>query len=255
MKNFVKNFLLVLVAVGLVISFVGCGAMKENVEEHKATKDNKWEHTWVAEYENDQYIRSALQFGTGNDKIDYVDVNVKMEYPKMGKAGLIFGLNNTKEEGEDGKSVKKYNYYLIGVGQRRGTSNLEWYIDRCDGMTTLSGGNSASETTEDGTTTPVIGLTQLNNVTYTPGNPIEFDISVEFTEDEDDEEKRGTYYVTLKFDGVDPITYNITDLAAPGTIASYGMLSGMENPKNVDNTWTVNSETIEGTANLSAVEE
>ena len=266
MKKFGK-VLLALVVVGLVISFVGCGGFKLNEEEHKANPDNKLEHTWVAEYETDNYVRSALQFGTGKDKLTEATVNVKMKYPQYGKSGVIFGLTfpeyiTTDEEGKEVKE-KRFSYYLLGVGEVIGTNTLDWYIQRCDNLTSLSGGNNSSETadTSNGAfTTDIVDNTVLS-VPHKSGEAIEYDVKVVFVEDETMKELYkdtllegfGSYTVQLVFVGEVVAEKSFDNV--PGTIASYGMISPKaEKPQLVDTTWTVQDD-YKGTVNLSAVEE
>ena len=262
MKKFGK-VLLALVVVGLVISFVGCAGFKLNEADHKANPENKLEHTWVAEYETDSYVRSALQFGTGKDELTDVTVNVKMKYPQYGKSGVIFGLTfpeyvTTDEEGKETKE-KRFSYYLLGVGEIIGTNQLDWYIQRCENLTSLSGGNNSNETADSSNGADVYDVVDNTplSVPYKSGEEIEYDVKVVFVENElfkDSElEGFGTYTVQLLFGGEVVVERTLSNF--PGTIASYGMISPKaEKPQLVDTTWTV-QDGYKGTANLSAVEE
>ena len=203
-------------ALGLVM---GCSmSLDESVEEH--TKgDSKFEHVWKADYKNnDQYIRSALQFGSGEDKITEVDVNVDMAYPQHGKAGLIFGLTNTKGDKDlNGKENIKYNYYIVALGENPNKTDgtLQYYIDYCTNMTSLSGGNTAEESIDTSTGaeyTPIVELTDIADVSHKPNEKIEYTVSVLLEEDKDDK-AGGTYTVEIKVGGK-TITHTINHKVA-----------------------------------------
>lgn len=245
-------------ALGLVM---GCKtSLDESVAEHTQGA-SKFEHVWKAEYkENNQYIRSALQFGSGEDKITKADVTVDMAYPQYGKAGLIFGLTNTKEKDINNNEVIKYNYYVVALGEdpNRTDGTLQYYIDYCTNMTSLSGGNTSGESIETANgakSTPVKDLTAINDINHNANEKVDYTVSVTLVPDENDNAK-GTYTVEIKI-GDKTITETINHekygyvggvatYPAAGTIASYGMLSGKFANKKVDTTWTVNKETLEG---------
>ena len=190
-----------------------------------------------------------------------------MEYPQYGKSGVIFGLTFPKveTENEDGELVKekRYNYYVLGVGEVIGTNTLDWYIQRFDGLKDFSGGNGPSLQSipeQKIFVTDVKDNTALS-VPHKSGEPIEYDVKVVFVEDETkkaeykgtEKEGWGTYTVQLLFDDVVVVEESFENL--PGTIASYGMISPRATaPQLVDTTWTV-QDGYKGTVNLSAVEE
>lgn len=250
-------------ALGLVM---GCKtSLDESVEEH--TQGNtKFDHVWKAEYkDNDQYIRSALQFGTGDDELEYVDVTVKMDYPQYGKSGFIFGLTKTEEKDINNKSIAKYNYYIVGLGEdpSKKDGSLQYYIDYCTDMTSLSGGNTADatiDTTTGAKARTVKDLTPIEGVSHNANEPVEYTVSVEFVEGKDEDgsvnKAKGTYTVKINIDGktitetINHEDYGYVEGKATypgkGTIASYGMLSGLNKDKKVNTTWTVDKKTLKG---------
>ncbi|MBO5730299.1 MAG: hypothetical protein J6R67_03800 [Treponema sp.] len=250
-------------ALGLVM---GCGkAMDESVEEHKEGA-SKFEHVWKAEYkDNSNYIRSAKQFGTGDDELKHVDVTVKMDYPQYGKSGFIFGLTKTEEKDINNKSIAKYNYYIVGLGEdpAKKDGSLQYYIDYCTNMTSLSGGNTADatiDTTTGAKAETVKALTSIEDVSHAANEPVEYTVSVDFVEangaDGKVDKAKGTYTVKIKIgdkiitETINHETYGYVDGKATypgkGTIASYGMLSGLNKDKKVNTTWTVDKKTLEG---------
>lgn len=262
MKKMGKVCLLALAAV-LVLSFFGCKAMDESVDEHVQGED-KYEHIWEGEYEGKEYIRSALQFGKGtNDKLDGAKVTVDMTYPQYGKAGVIFGLNSKEgEEDANGDKVTMYNYYVVAVGEKQdGSGNLEYYIDYCTGMTSLSGGNSASATISDGKQEEIVENTLLGG-THAANEAAKFDIEIKFTDDDEEDNCDGTYTVkitygsTTKEHSINHKDYGyvnaVATYPAQGTIASYGMLSGQYEEKKVDTTWTVDKDSVPSTLSADA---
>lgn len=257
-----KTRIVLVGALVLALAFVmGCKqSLDESVAEHHEGS-SKFEHIWKAEYKgNSKYIRSALQFGSGDDKINKADVTIDMAYPQYGKSGLIFGLNNTKEKDINGNEVVKYNYYVVGLGEdpNRTDGTLQYYIDYCTNMTSLSGGNTSDETVDTSTgakTTEVKRLTSIADISHDRNSKVEYDVSVSLKPDEEDKAK-GTYTVKIKIgnkeitETIDHETYGYVEgkatYPAAGTIASYGMLSGKFADKKVDTTWLVNKETLAG---------
>lgn len=234
--------------------------MDESVEEHTEGA-SKYEHTWKAEYDGSTYIRSAKQFGSGSDELDGAKVNIKMLYPQYGKAGLIFGLNTTEgAEDIDGNKTKTYNYFVVAVGENANKTDgtLEYYIDYCTGMSSLSGGNSADSTITTGEQKEVVPLTDLVT-SHKANEAATFDIEVSYADAEGSDSKAdGTYTVKIYFNNTAVATAEIdctefcmdgttAKYAAQGTIASYGMLSGKHSSKKVDTTWLVDKATVPST--------
>lgn len=255
MKKMGKVCLLALAAV-LVLSFVGCKAMDESVEEHNEGAD-KYEHVWEAKYdvEEGKYVRSALQFGSGNDKLDAVTVKVKSIYPQHGKAGLMFGLHD--EKSADGENTL-YNTYLMGIGEKvGGSADLDVYIDYMKGLISLKEG----EETADKVTGKQYEVTGTQSVSISgrkSGDPLTVVAEISYDASAVADENEGTYTVVLKDESGNELcsvnwvhgeTVGGSALSvaeqAKGTIASYGMVSGaIEGEKKVDITWNVDKDSI-----------
>lgn len=263
MKKFGKIFLLTLVVVGLVISFVGCKAMDDSVAEHTEGAD-KYEHVWEATYDvkDGKYIRSALQFGSGSDKLETATVDIKTLYPQNGKAGLMFGLHGVKDA--EGKDV--WNTYVLGIGEKAGgSSELYIYIDYLKGLLKLTEGDS--ENLGEAKQTSIFPSYSFTMGGRRSGDVLDVTVKIKYTQDQT--ENDGTYTVSF-WDGETQLGRDIEWIhgenvngesisskvaeQAKGTIASYGMVSGASaGEKKVDITWNVDKDSVPVT--LAAVEE
>ncbi len=255
MKKMGKVCLLALAAV-LVLSFVGCKAMDESVEEHNEGAD-KYEHVWEARYdvEKGKYIRSALQFGSGDDKLEKVEIKVKSIYPQHGKAGIMFGLHD--EKSADGENTL-YNTYLMGIGEKvGGSAELVVYIDYMKGLVSLKEGEATSDKV-GGKQYEVTGNQSVIIPGRTSGTPLTVVAEISYDMSTAANENEGTYTVVLKDESgkelataewvhgetVAGSTLSVAE-QAKGTIASYGMVSGaIEGEKKVDITWNVDKDSI-----------
>lgn len=265
-----KTRIVLVGALVLALAFVmGCGEktkLDESVAEHKEGAD-KFTHEWKATYEGATYIRSAKQFGesgTGKeDELTNIDAEITMLYPQNGKVGLIFGLTtNEGPKDANGKTTYTYNYYVFGVGEKPNTTNghLNYYIDYCTNVSTLSGGNTATESIDktSGATSTSVATGDLTDTGHGHKEALKFNVNIEFTDVDANDVADGTYTLTVTANGnellsktIDHKEYGYVDKVAKyhalGTVASYGMVSGaVGGEKKVDNTWVIKKDTLKG---------
>ncbi|MBO5125034.1 MAG: hypothetical protein J6C11_07890 [Spirochaetaceae bacterium] len=265
-----KTRIVLVGALVLALAFVmGCGEktkLDESVAEHKEGAD-KFTHEWEATYDSATYIRSAKQFGESgankNDELTNIDAEITMLYPQNGKVGLIFGLTtNEGPKDANGKPTYTFNYYVFGVGEKPNTTtgDLNYYIDYCTNVSTLSGGNTASESIDktDGASATSVATGDLTSTGHKHKEALKFNVNIEFTDDDANDVADGTYTLTVSAGGnelltqsIDHSTYGYVNNAAKypalGTVASYGMVSGaVKGEKKVDNTWVIKKDTLEG---------
>ena len=244
----------------LSLLVVGCKQNEElSVEEHRKG-ENAYQHVWEAEYNGDNYYRSALQFGSGKMDVEYAKVRVKMNYPGNGKAGLLFATNEREIEttvgGGEKEKKKVYDFYAFAFGRDPAESNtLEAYVDYYIGLEKFNDSSSTSEKFGTGKQTEVVEASNLTGITWNGASPVTVDMIVEKE-------------TTTGGSGSETVTYNLKiqdtsgnvlwsqdDVAATGDgvvnegyLCSYGMVSKLAaNPKNVDTTWTLDRDSFEKT--------
>ena len=127
-------------------------------------------------------------------------------------------------------------------------------------MSTLSGGNTASESIDktDGASATSVATGDLTSTGHKHKEALKFNVNIEFTDDDANDVADGTYTLTVSAGGnelltqsIDHSTYGYVNNAAKypalGTVASYGMVSGaVKGEKKVDNTWVIKKDTLEG---------
>lgn len=247
---------------------VGCKQNEElSVEEHRKG-ENGYQHVWEAEYTGDNYYRSALQFGSGKMDVQYAKVRVKMNYPGNGKAGLLFATNEREIETTVGGTKEKkkvYDFYAFAFGKNPSKTNtLEAYVDYYVGLEKFNDSSSTSEKFGTGTSQEVKAASDLTGINWNGASPVTVDMIVE---------KK----TTSGGSGSETVTYNLkiqdtngnelwsaTDVAASGVnvvnegyLCSYGMVSKLANPKNVDTVWTLDKESFKksGAGTILAAED
>ena len=236
-------------ALGLVM---GCKQNSDlSVEEHRQG-ENAYQHVWKAEYTNDQYTRSALQFGKGGVKVQKAKVKVEMVYPANGKAGLLFAVNSRKTgEGESEKTV--YDFYAFAFGKKPGQNKLEAYVDYYEGLEKFNG---SSDSEKFGTGTNNVTVVDTRDLTYNWDGSQAVNVYMFITRNESKAAGGETTYTydleiqdtqgnslwkesAVTAVGKDGVTGAVVN---DGNLYSYGMLSQLaSNPKNVNTTWTISN--------------
>lgn len=122
MKKFGKIFLLTLVVVGLVISFVGCAIAGGSTDDLDGTKT---EFLWDTTNESTtDYKRFYKSFGGVNPKeVNHATVEIVAENPKDGWSGMVFGLESKTNTEENNK---KYDNFFV-LAMKVGTDNKAYY--------------------------------------------------------------------------------------------------------------------------------
>lgn len=280
MKKILLGGLIVLLA----LFAISCAQDPElNVENHK--ENSRWEHVWEDSNDDNRYIRSLLKFNIGKLKYDSVAgadtavIDIKMDYPQNGKAGLAFAFTTRKLYGETNPTTGKqedwnaYSYYVIGLGANNTNSGYEYYIDYNQDMTSSTGGTEAEVTTNAKFIEEVQALTAIPGASnFVADKPVTFRVAI----------SAGDVGYTVKIISVTVGNSTIGNDAEPlvtklithadyvntytsdgnektpeltGELYSYGMLSGMNaGTKKVKTTWTIDREASEGVTALSADE-
>lgn len=120
MKKFGKIFLLTLVVVGLVISFVGCAGL-EGGNQDGLEKTKKYDLTWKEENDGTtQYTRFYKQFGSVETVSDAL-VEITAKKPENGWSGMVFGLTKNKEKNEAGNNT--VNFFVLAMRTYSGVPN------------------------------------------------------------------------------------------------------------------------------------
>lgn len=281
MKKILLGGLIVLLA----LFAISCAQDPElNVENHK--ENSRWEHVWEDSNDDNRYIRSLLKFNIGKLKFDSVAgadtavIDIKMEYPQNGKAGLAFAFTNRKLYGETNPTTGKkeewnaYSYYVIGLGANNTNTGYEYYIDYNQDMTSSTGGTEADVTSDAEFVEEVQELTAIPGASnFVADEPVTFRVSI----------SAGDVGYTVKIISVtvgnatignseaalvtkqithanyvnkyNPSDENEETPELTGELYSYGMLSGMNaGTKKVKTTWTIDREASKGVTALSADE-
>lgn len=247
-----------LLALALVLCLAGCAQDNElSVDEHTEKDGDAYTHVWNATYENGDYIRSALQFGSGNVKVTKAKVQVDLKKATDGKAGLLFGLNTRDVDPDgDGETTTVYDFYAVAFGKNQNAADtLEAYIDYYQGLTTFQDTGDALAAEKFGTGQNfVVKTTSDLSKTWDGSSAVTAYIAVEYDEDAD------TYDVYIQnSDGTEKY-WSAEDITAEtvtgvdsdafalstnvGKMYSYGMLSGRVDPKTADTTWTIDRTTF-----------
>lgn len=258
-------------ALGLVM---GCKQNSDlSVEEHRQGAD-KYEHIWEATYGNNDYIRSALQFGTAK-KVNAAKVKVKL-YPKDGKAGLLFAVNPRKVSvtGEGTAATEKtvYDFYAFAFGKKPGVENkLEAYVDYYQGLERFNDSGTASAEKFGQAAQVELKTGEFKNLDWNGSGPVTavMSIGLSSTEGSDDttwtlkitsEDGQTEYWSETGVSGKDAASRETDGLSLDhfkneGAIYSYGMLSGLSNPKTADTRWTLDRDSLPSGVILAAEEE
>lgn len=255
-----KKILWVAIAVLMALMVVGCAADAELAEEnHKA--ESITVHTWVDEYPSDsgKYHRSALKFTQDENITETAKVTVEMGYPRNGKAGILFGVQE-----KDGK----YDFYSFAWGWNGNTTNpgLDAYVDYYQGLTSFKDESTDSEQFGTGANITVVSNTPFANANWDGSEKFAVDMYVFYDKESD------MYYVAIVKKGatldeeaelpedffasedvywMDEVNAKDGTMAAgmsetlikngSGAIYSYGMVSKNATSKKVDTTWTLDS--------------
>ena len=269
-----KTRIVLVGALVLALAFVmGCKQNEElSVEEHRQGAD-KYEHIWEATYENNDYIRSALQFGANkNAKVNTAEIKVKMIYPGQGKAGVLFGVNPREVASGDTKETV-YDFYAFAFGKNRSTGKLEAYVDYYQGLKSFNDKGGTSEKFGEAST---VELEKKNFESFT-GNvndPITVVMKIAMKEtagsrDDTDgqwdlsimsEDGKTTYWSATAVSALGNATagkngLNKANFKETGGLYSYGMLSALDNPKKADTKWNLNKDSLPSGVVLAAEEE
>ena len=279
MKKILLGGLIVLLA----LFAISCAQDPElNVENHK--ENSRWEHVWEDSNDDDRYIRSLLKFNIGKLKYDSVAgadtavIDIKMDYPQNGKAGLAFAFTNRKLYGQTNPTTGKaesynaYSYYLLGIGANTANTGYEYYIDYIQDMTSVTGGTASDVTSNAQEVKPVQAATNLNENNFVADEPATFRVAISAGENgytvkiisvtvgNSTHGSDGAPLVTKVINHSDYVTkYTSSEdeetPALTGELYSYGMLSGKNaGTKKVKTTWTIDREASEGVTALSADE-
>lgn len=257
-------------ALGLVM---GCKQNEElSVEEHRQGAD-KYEHVWEATYENDDYIRSALQFGSNkNAKVNTAEIKVKMIYPNQGKAGILFGVNPRDVSSGDTKETV-YDFYAFAFGKNRKTGKLEAYVDYYQGLKSFNDKGGTSEKFGVASTVELKNQ-EFSNFTGNADQPITVVMKIAIKEtagskDTTDgqwdlsivsEDGLTTYWSATAVSALAEATagkngLNVANFKETGNLYSYGMLTALENPKKADTKWNLSKDSLPSGVVLAAEEE
>jgi hypothetical protein len=258
-------------ALGLVMGCKGLGSGNED-----AQKEDKYTWVWAGQKSGDvypdkennttNYERFFEQFGSTNYTLESGIVHINMKYPQFGKAGVVFGLNEAATK--DSEDKNNVNFYVFGIGQKKGGTQLEYYVDYYQAISrTALSTASASETVANGVT-PIwsyeVDSTDMFLVESFPGfvadNPE--DIYVQITYNEDDGNysikagpgERALTSINLELPSHATIT-RATE--ATGRVGVYGMLTkkdGATTPK-VNTTYKLLRDGLETTGTFLAAEE
>lgn len=247
---------------------VGCKQNEElSVEEHRKG-ENGYQHVWEAEYTGDNYYRSALQFGSGKMDVQYAKVRVKMNYPGNGKAGLLFATNEREIETTVGGGTKEkkkvYDFYAFAFGKNPSKANtLEAYVDYYVGLEKFNDSSSTSEKFGTGTSQEVKKASDLTGINWNGASPVTVDMIIQKSTTKTNDSETVKYNLTIQ-DTNGNILWSANDIAATGDtvvnegyLCSYGMVSKLANPKNVDTVWTLDRDSFDktGTGTILAAED
>lgn len=281
MKKILLGGLIVLLA----LFAISCAQDPElNVENHK--ENSRWEHVWEDSNDDNRYIRSLLKFNIGKLKYDSVAgadtavIDIKMDYPQNGKAGLAFAFTTRKLYGETNPTTGKqedwnaYSYYVIGLGANNTNTGYEYYIDYNQDMTSSTGGTEAEVTSNANFVEEVQELTAIPGASnFVADKPVTFRVAISASDVGytvkiisvtvgnstigNDTGPLVTKQITHAncVSKYNPSDENEKTPALTGELYSYGMLSGMNaGTKKVKTTWTIDREASEGVTALSADE-
>lgn len=237
---------------------VGCKQNEElSVKEHREG-ENASQHVWEAEYNNDLYTRSALQFGSGKMDVQYAKVRVKMNYPGNGKAGLLFATNEREIEttvGGEKEKKKVYDFYAFAFGKDPSETNtLEAYVDYYVGLEKFNDSTSTSEKFGTGKSSEVKAASNLTGINWNGASPVTVDMIVEKKTTSGGSGSQSVTY-NLKIQNTsgevlwsaDDIVSTADGVVNEGYLCSYGMVSKLANPKTVDTVWTLDKDSFKKT--------
>lgn len=270
-----KTRIVLVGALVLALAFVmGCSGIGSGNED--AQKEDKYTWVWAGPKSGDvypdkenttvNYERFFEQFGSTNYTMESGIVHIKMKYPQFGKAGVVFGLNEAGTEDSDGK--KNVNFYVFGIGQKKGGTKLEYYVDyyQAIGRTAMSSASS-SDTVANGVD-PLwsykIGDDLMHTVEnfsgFVANNPEDIYVQIIYNEDTGNykinagPDARALTSIQLELPAHSTIT-RASD--AEGRVGVYGMLTkkdGDATPK-VNTTYTLLKDGLETSGAFLAAEE
>ncbi len=258
-------------ALGLVMGCKGLGSGNED-----AQKEDKYTWVWAGQKSGDvypdkennstNYERFFEQFGSTSYTVKEGIVHINMKYPQFGKAGVVFGLNEAATSDSEGK--KNVNFYVFGIGQKKGGTQLEYYVDYYEAISrTALSTASASDTVANGVSprwSYKVGNTEMFTVESFPGfvanNPEDIYVQIKYNEVggnysiEAGPADRSLSSIKLEL----PAHSTITGASnAAGRIGVYGMLTkkdGDTTPK-VNTTYNLLRDGLEITGTFLAAEE
>lgn len=267
-------------ALGLVM---GCGSpdTTQASEGHVVREGNKHVHEWKTEYSNDNYYRSALQFGKDDllkksPKVQNAEVTVELNFPADGKAGILFAVNN-REQTEGTESKKLYDFFAFAFGVNRGSpTKLEAYVDYYQGATSIKDDGDNAAKPESFSTGKSFEVVKKDLNYEWNGKAVTMTMKIARNNNSTDNDETDDYFTLTISDkngakvwegdtkdvksklaekGMIEDAYKIT-----GGIFSYGMLSGAVKEKTANTVWTLNKDTLApsglmGGLNFAAEEE
>ncbi|MBR2362952.1 MAG: hypothetical protein IKA80_09975 [Spirochaetaceae bacterium] len=281
-----KTRIVLVGALVLALAFVmGCGEPDNTqaAEGHVVRDGNKYVHEWKADYSNDTYYRSALQFGKDDlsnksPKVQNAEVEVELNFPEDGKAGILFAVNNrTEVEGTETKTLYDFFAFAFGVN-RSNSSKLEAYVDYYQNATKIKeDGSDAGSKPEAFATgksfevkkadlnyawnkkavTMTMKIALNNNSTASDATDDYYTLSIT---DKDGNKVWEGDTREVKNTVANTTGMNVDNYKTTGGIYSYGMLSGAVSDKAANTVWTLKKDTLEpssvmGGLNFAAEEE
>lgn len=268
-------------ALGLVMGCKGAPDNTQASEGHVVREGNKYVHEWKTEYSNNNYYRSALQFGKDDlskksPKVQNAEVTVELNFPADGKAGILFAVNN-RAETVGTESKKLYDFFAFAFGVNRSNpQKLEAYVDYYQGASSIKDDGTNQAKPESFSTGKSFEVVKKDLNYDWNGKAVTMTMKIARNNNSTEQEENDDYFTLtitdkdgktvwegdtkevksqLTEEGMLEDAYKIT-----GGIFSYGMLSGAVKEKTANTVWTLNKDTlaptgIMGGLNFAAEEE
>ena len=281
-----KTRIVLVGALVLALAFVmGCGEPDNTqaAEGHVVREGNKYVHEWKADYSNNTYYRSALQFGKDDllkksPKVQNAEVEVELNFPADGKAGILFAVNNrTQVEGTETKTLYDFFAFAFGVN-RSNSSKLEAYVDYYQNATKIKEDGSDTGAKPEAFATGKSFEVKKADLDYTWNKKaVTMTMKIALNDNGTPSDDADDYYALTITDKDGNIVWegntsgvkdkvagtagmNVANYKTTGGIYSYGMLSGAVSDKTANTVWTLKKDTLKPTGiagglNFAAEEE